>query len=115
MALWIREAAPGWQLLLVASVANVAGSCVNWLMGRFVNKLRNRRWFPATPEQLARAEAWYARYGKWSLLLSWVPFIGDPLVLAAGALRVRFAEMLVLVAIAKTGRYAALLWLVGLL
>lgn len=114
LALRAAGAAPDWQLLIVASIANIAGSCVNWLMGRFVNRLKNRPWFPANPQRLARAEAWYARYGKWTLLLSWVPVIGDPLVLAAGTLRVRFAQMLALVSVAKTGRYAALLWLAGL-
>ena len=54
---------------------------------------------------MEKAELWYARYGKWSLLLSWVPFIGAPLTLAAGVLRERFEVFLILVLIAKLGRY----------
>lgn len=42
-----------------------------------------------------------------SLLLSWAPFIGDPLTVVAGVLREPFASFLLLVAVAKTGRYAA--------
>jgi membrane protein YqaA with SNARE-associated domain len=112
-ALHATRAADPLLLLLVASTANVAGSCVNWLMGMFAARFRDRRWFPASPAQLARAEAWYARYGLWSLLLSWVPVIGDPLTVIAGILRVPFFTFLALVALAKTGRYAFVLYLAG--
>ena len=54
---------------------------------------------------MERACGWYRKYGQWSLLLSWAPFIGDPLTLAAGVLREPFGRFLLLVAIAKTGRY----------
>ena len=66
---------------------------------------RNHRWFPVKPAQLDKAQHWYQRYGKWSLLLSWAPFIGDPLTLAAGTLREPLWIFLSLVAIAKLGRY----------
>ncbi len=57
---------------------------------------------------MEKAERWYQRYGKWSLLLSWVPFIGDPLTLAAGLLRERFVVFIALVFIAKFARYLAI-------
>lgn len=96
------------MLLLVASSANVVGSCVNWAMGRFAARFRGRGWFPESEKALARAENFWARWGKWSLLASWVPIIGDPLTLVAGVLRVPFIQFLVLVAIAKTARYAVI-------
>ncbi|MGG5819172.1 YqaA family protein [Falsiroseomonas sp. HW251] len=99
---------PAWALVLVASVGNTLGSCLNWLLGRWIEHYRDRRWFPVKPEQLAKAEAWYRRWGKWSLLLSWAPIIGDPLTVIAGVLREDFWVFLALVAIAKTGRYVAL-------
>ncbi|MCO6386189.1 YqaA family protein [Aliihoeflea sp. 40Bstr573] len=109
------RAAEPLSLLLVASLANTAGSAVNWVLGRLVARFRDRRWFPASPDQIARAEGWYARYGLWSLFLSWVPIIGDPLTVVAGILRVPFPVFLVIVAIAKTGRYAFVLGLASLL
>jgi membrane protein YqaA with SNARE-associated domain len=57
---------------------------------------------------MARAERWYRRYGKWSLLLSWMPIIGDPLTLVAGVLREPLPMFLLLVTIAKVGRYLVL-------
>ena len=92
-------------LIAVASLGNTLGAVVNWALGRWIEHFRDRKWFPAKPEQLDKAVGWYHRYGRWSLLLSWVPVIGDPLTLAAGVLREPFWSFLVLVAVAKTVRY----------
>lgn len=93
-------------LVVVAATGNVLGSVVNWVLGRYVTMFRDRRWFPVGPAGLARAEGWYRRWGVWSLLLAWVPVIGDPLTVVAGVLRVGFWQFLILVGIGKTGRYA---------
>lgn len=95
-------------LLLVATTGNVLGSVVNWLLGRFIERFRDRPWFPVSRPRLAQAEAWYRRFGIWSLLLSWVPIIGDPLTVVAGVLRTPFLTFLVLVTVAKAGRYLVL-------
>ena len=108
VGLVLTEAYPAALLVMVASVGNVAGSCINWGIGRGVESFRHRKWFPVKPEQLQRGSRWYRRYGKWSLLLSWAPVIGDPLTVAAGVLREPFWSFLCLVAIAKTGRYLLL-------
>lgn len=115
MALHVAQTAPGWLLLTVASVANIAGSCVNWVMGRYAAHYVGRRWFPVTPAQLDRASEWYRRYGWPSLLASWVPVVGDPLTVVAGLLRAPFLSFVIVVAFAKTARYAALLWLIDLI
>ena len=95
-------------LVAVASFGNVLGSVANWLIGRGIERLRNRRWFPASEAALERAQAWYLRYGKWSLLFSWLPIVGDPLTIVAGVLREPFPIFLLLVTIAKVGRYIVL-------
>ena len=99
---------PLWLVLAVASVGNVLGSVVNWFLGRGLERLRTRRWFPVSPAALARAEGWYHRYGRWSLLLAWAPIIGDPLTVVAGVLRESFWVFLLLVSVAKIGRYLVL-------
>jgi membrane protein YqaA with SNARE-associated domain len=96
-----------WLLILVASIGNTLGSAVNWLLGRLLAQFEDRPWFPVKRETILRAEKWYHRYGRWSLLLSWLPFIGDPLTVVAGVLREPFPVFLVLVALAKTARYFA--------
>lgn len=99
-------------LLIVASAGNILGSCVNYALGRAVRLPSAKRWFRVSPAALTRAEGWYGKFGCWSLLLSWAPFIGDPITLVAGVLREPLWRFLLLVTIAKTGRYIVLAALV---
>lgn len=94
-------------LVAVASAGNTLGAVVNCGLGRGIERFSGRHWFPVKPDRLQRAASWYRRYGRWSLLLSWAPFIGDPLTVVAGVLREPLASFLLLVSLAKTGRYIA--------
>ncbi|MCF7202613.1 YqaA family protein [Pseudomonas oligotrophica] len=94
-------------LIAVACIGNIGGSLVNWLLGRYVEHFRQRRWFPFSDRQLEKAQAHYHRYGRWTLLLSWVPIIGDPLTLVAGIMREPWWSFLAIVSLAKTLRYLA--------
>jgi membrane protein YqaA with SNARE-associated domain len=96
-------------LVVVATAGNVLGSCVNWVLGRFFSSFRDRRWFPVDEKSYERAAAWFRRYGVWSLLLSWLPIIGDPLTAVAGALRVDFLWFVILVSLGKAARYGFIL------
>ena len=106
VALLLSDAYSLWALLAVASVGNVLGSLLNWLLGRYLEHFRHARWFPVSAARLQQAQQGYARYGRWSLLLSWVPIIGDPLTLVAGVMRERLWIFLLIVSLAKTARYA---------
>ncbi len=98
-----------WPVIIaVASIGNILGSIVNWILGRSLLRFQDHRWFPASGENLARAENWYHRFGKGTLLLSWVPIIGDPLTVIAGVLREPLWSFTILVGLAKTGRYLVL-------
>lgn len=102
---------PLWSLLLTASLGNVLGSWVNWVLGRGIERWHGSRWFPVSDAALAKAQRRYRRFGSWSLLLSWAPVIGDPLTLIAGVMREPLWRFLLLVTLAKVGRYAVLAWL----
>jgi len=96
---------PAMSLIAVASIGNVLGAVVNWWLGRGIENFKDRKWFPVKPHALLKAQGWYTKYGRWSLLLSWVPMIGDPITVAAGVMREKFLPFLLLVSIAKIGRY----------
>ncbi|MBX4872504.1 DedA family protein [Rhizobium bangladeshense] len=95
-------------LLAIASVGNTLGSVVNWFLGRGIERFRDRRWFPVGEEALERSSRWYRKYGKWTLLLSWMPIFGDALTVVAGVLREPLLPFTILVFVAKTGRYVVL-------
>lgn len=101
----LSQAYPAVVLLSVATAGNVLGSILNWLLGRSIIRLRHKRWFPASEAQLEKAQRFYLKYGYWSLLLSWVPLIGDPLTLIAGVLREPLWRFVLIVTVAKGARY----------
>lgn len=108
VGLLLTERYPVAALLLVATLGNVLGSVLNWLLGRYIERLRHKRWFPVSEARLDQAQRAYGRFGRWSLLLSWAPVIGDPLTVMAGVLREPFWRFLLLVSLAKAGRYLLL-------
>jgi membrane protein YqaA with SNARE-associated domain len=94
-----------WPALLVATVGNTAGGVITYWMGygaeRAVEKLTHTK--PKPTE--ARAIAWLQRWGPPACLLSWLPFIGDPICAVAGWLRLRFWPCVAYMAIGKFLRY----------
>ena len=92
-------------LLLLASVGNILGSVISWIFGYFVNYFINKPWFPINKYLLQKANSIFDKYGKWSLLLSWVPFIGDPIAFVAGSLRYKFILFIIFISVGKFGRY----------
>ena len=95
-------------LVVTATLGNTLGAVVNWVLGRFIERFRDRRWFPVDAPRLRRAQARFRRYGVWSLLLAWLPIAGDALTVAAGIMRVRLLPFLILVGIGKGLRYVVL-------
>lgn len=100
--------APLGLLLAFATLGNVGGSCFNYWLGMHARRFEDRRWFPFDKQGLERASSRFNRYGAASLLLAWVPVIGDPLTFVAGALRTRFPLFLALVTAGKLARYVLL-------
>ena len=92
-------------LFVVASVGNVLGSLFNWICGFYINFFIKKSWFPINNKIINRGNKLFTKYGKWSLLISWFPLIGDPITFAAGTLRYPIIPFLVLVSIGKVGRY----------
>lgn len=105
VALLLNGQYAAWCLIVVASVGNILGSCVNWYLGLKLEYYKNKPWFPVSESKMLKAQRTYQKYGYWSLLLSWVPIIGDPITLIAGLMKERFWRFLMVVSIAKIGRY----------
>ena len=105
----------GYSLGLIwfwATAGNTAGSVINGMIGRQVDRFKHKRWFPISERQLENARNRFNRYGQWSLLLGWLPIGGDALTLVGGIMRVPWLNFVVLVAIGKGLRYGFVIWLV---
>lgn len=107
VALQVAGHVPIASLIVVASIGNTLGALVNYYIGLGITRFEQKRWFPATPAQMARAEIWFQRWGVWILLVSWLPG-GDVMTVMAGVMRTRLWLFMVLVGIAKTSRYIGL-------
>ena len=105
-------------LLVSASIGNVLGSVFNWVCGYYVNYFIKKPWFPIRQNKIKKGTEIFNKYGKWSLLLSWVPFIGDPITFVAGTLRYSLIPFVILVSIGKVGRYLviyfSILWAINI-
>jgi len=101
-----------WPAVVVATFGNSLGALTTYLLGLWGGEWFITKILRVSASERQRAEGFFQRYGSWSLLLTWVPVIGDPLCLVAGALRTRLARFLALMVAGKLARYAAVAWLV---
>lgn len=93
-----------------ATAGNILGACTTWAIGMWGGVYLVRRVLRISEDSERRAEQFYRRYGSWSLLLSWLPILGDPLCLVGGALGVGFGRFALLVGIGKLARYSFITW-----
>jgi membrane protein YqaA with SNARE-associated domain len=91
-------------LLIVASIGNTLGSAVNYYFGFKGEKYITDKKL-ATQDQLTKAEQFFLKYGGVCLLFSWVPIFGDGFTFVAGVLKYNRVKFIILVGIAKFGRY----------
>jgi membrane protein YqaA with SNARE-associated domain len=98
------------SVVMVASAGNILGACTSYLIGIYGSAFLTAKILRMDVADRARSERFFTRYGSWSLLLSWLPVIGDPLCLVAGMLRVAFSRFALLVVTGKAARYAVVAW-----
>lgn len=109
----LHEGADPTLAVAIATTGNLIGSLITYALGRAGNAALHQRWLRISEQQVARAEIWFKRWGQPSLLLAWLPIVGDPLCLVAGLLRAPLGWFVLLVGVGKLARYAGLAWLVG--
>ena len=71
-------------VVLVATAGNLMGACTSYGIGIYGSTFLMTKGLRMGENERIRAERFFARYGIWSLLLSWLPVIGDPLCMLAG-------------------------------
>ena len=107
----LREGGNPLILVIVATLGNTLGAVVNWVLGLYLLRFQDRRWFYFSRRQIETAQRWYQRYGFWSLLMAWLPIGGDALTLIGGIMRVRLWLFLLLVGTGKGLRYVSVVYI----
>ncbi|MCP3955731.1 MAG: DedA family protein [Desulfobacterales bacterium] len=97
------------RLLMVATTGNYLGSLVNYLVGKWGAMFLFARYIQVDRAGLEKTEKVYGRYGAPILFFAWLPFVGDPLTIAAGALRVNLYVFTFWVVLGKAFRYYILI------
>ena len=101
VAMLLSGVSQPWLLVLIATMGNSLGGLTNVILGRFFPLREKSRW-------QEKAVGWLKRYGAATLLLSWMPVIGDLLCLLAGWMRISWDRCSFFCALAR--RYAMFYW-----
>ena len=110
LLVFLVEQRGDWLLpLLFASAGNVLGSVVNYYLGFYGDKFIFFKIFRMKESTVQKAKSRYRKYGVFSLLLAWLPIVGDPITVAAGAFRVNIFLFALLVSVGKIARYSFLI------
>jgi len=114
-ALLLYDISQNYSLILLwsfATVGNTLGSMFNYWLGLKGEVYLEKKGHLST-KKMDKSRVFFAKYGGWTLLLSWVPIIGDPLTFIAGVLRYNFKYFTFIVFVAKGLRYATVVFLVS--
>lgn len=98
-------------LVAIATIGNVLGAVVNWFIGYYLIKFKDKKWFPIKKNQIDKYSKYYQKWGVWLLILAWVPIIGDPLTVIAGIFKTNIWLFLILVTIGKLSRYLLIIFI----
>ena len=98
VAMLLSGVSQPWLLVLIATMGNSLGGLTNVILGRFFPLRKTSRW-------QEKAVGWLKRYGAATLLLSWMPVIGDLLCLLAGWMRISWGPVLFFLCLGKALRY----------
>jgi len=104
VAMLLSGVSQPWLLVLIATMGNSLGGLTNVILGRFFPLREKSRW-------QEKAVGWLKRYGAATLLLSWMPVIGDLLCLLAGWMRISWGPVLFFLCLGKALRYVLVAWL----
>lgn len=103
VAMLLSGVSQPWLLVVIATMGNSLGGLTNVILGRFFPLREKSRW-------QEKAVGWLKRYGAATLLLSWMPVIGDLLCLVAGWMRISWGPVLFFLCLGKALRYVLVAW-----
>ena len=92
-------------LTLVATFGNTIGGVTCFMIGYLTNKATVQKLFRISDRRMTRADLMIQKYGFWTASLSFVPMIGEALLVALGVMRVDKYKVIAVMAFGKFVRY----------
>ena len=92
--------------LTIGTLGNWLGGITTYYIGRIGRWEWLEKWFKVKPETLEKQKRYVERYGVWLALASWIPVVGDVLVIALGFYKCPPLWTILLMLIGKFGRFA---------
>jgi membrane protein YqaA with SNARE-associated domain len=98
-----------FNLLLIATIGNTFGGLTNYFLGYLGNPVWLRK-LGMDDTQIQMHNRRIQKYGCWLAFFSWVPIIGDPLMISLGFFRASWFPVIVLCLVGKFLRYFVLIF-----
>ena len=95
-------------LTLVATFGNTLGGITCFMLGYLTSKERVQKLLRIPDRRMKRADALIQKYGYWVASVSFLPAIGEVLLVALGVMRVNKYKVLAVMAVGKLIRYSFL-------
>ena len=93
-------------LTIVATVGNTFGGISCFMLGYLTNKNTVQRVLRIPEKRMKRADMLIQKYGYWTAALSFVPAIGEVLLVVLGIMRVNKYKVIAVMTVGKFVRYA---------
>jgi membrane protein YqaA with SNARE-associated domain len=98
--------------VVVGTAGNWLGGMTSYYLGYLGKWEWIEKWLRISPEKASRVKKYIDKYGSYTALLSWLPFVGDAMAVVLGLVRSSVLRVAIFMLIGKGARYAFLAYAV---
>lgn len=99
-----------WELVITASIGNVAGSMFNYGVGRLGRLDWIEKYLHVKKESLDRAQRFMGGHGAWMGFFAFLPILGSAISILLGLMRANVIITLISITLGKVMRYLIIAW-----
>ena len=99
-----------WELVITASIGNVAGSMFNYGVGRLGRLDWIEKYLHVKKESLDRAQRFMGGHGAWMGFFAFLPILGSAISILLGLMRANIIITLISITLGKVMRYLIIAW-----
>ena len=99
-----------WELVITASIGNVAGSMFNYGVGRLGRLDWIEKYLHVKKENLDRAQRFMGGHGAWMGFFAFLPILGSAISILLGLMRANIIITLISITLGKVMRYLIIAW-----